>query len=74
MKEFIGDFEDPTSYINKNGVEGTKFYIMPDPIPKAKSYYIELFNNEYSFKIESTKLRIKQFLEKGFILDNSGIG
>lgn len=72
MKEFIGDFEDPTSYINKNGVEGTKFYIMPDPIPKAKSYYIELFNNEYSFKIESTKLRIKQFLEKGFILDNSG--
>lgn len=71
MKEFIGDFEDPTSYINKNGVEGTKFYIMPDPIPKAKSYYIELFNNEYSFKIESTKLRIKQFLEKGFILDNS---
>ena len=71
-KEFIGDFEDPTSYINKNGVEGTKFYIMPDPIPKAKSYYIELFNNEYSFKIESTKLRIKQFLEKGFILDNSG--
>ena len=72
MKEFIGDFEDPTSYINKNRVEGTKFYIMPDPIPKAKSYYIELFNNEYSFKIESTKLRIKQFLEKGFILDNSG--
>ena len=71
MKEFIGDFEDLTSYINKNGVEGTKFYIMPDPIPKAKSYYIELFNNEYSFKIESTKLRIKQFLEKGFILDNS---
>ena len=71
MKEFIGDFEDPTSYINKNGVEGTKFYIIPDPIPKAKSYYIELFNNEYSFKIESTKLRIKQFLEKGFILDNS---
>ncbi len=71
MKEFIGDFEDPTSYINKNGVERTKFYIMPDPIPEAKSYYIELFNNEYSFKIESTKLRIKQFLEKGFILDNS---
>lgn len=71
MKEFIGDFEDPTSYINKNGVEGTKFYIIPAPIPKAKSYYIELFNNEYSFKIESTKLRIKQFLEKGFILDNS---
>lgn len=71
IKEFIGDFEDPTSYINKNGVEGIKFYIIPGPISKAKSYYIELFNNEYSFKIESTKLRIKQFLEKGFILDNS---
>ncbi len=71
LREFIGDFEDPTSYINNRGCDGIELYIMPKPFPKANDYSIEVFNNDYNFKIENTKLRISEILDNGYLINNS---
>lgn len=70
MKEFLGNFENPVSHVNKYGVEGVKMYICPSPLPPAQKYQIDLFNSEYSFSI-TTQLRLKNKTQNQVFLSNS---
>lgn len=71
IKELLGNFEDPTSDINRNGSENIKLYILPQKdVRKNENYSIELFNDEYTFKIENTKLKIKEQDENKCIMNN----
>lgn len=69
MKEFLGDYENPLSYINKHGWEGAKLYLMPKPLPPAQEYIIEIFNGKNTFKL-NTKLKMTKTTQNGFELTN----
>ena len=69
MKEFLGDYENPVSYINKYGCEGIKLYVCPSPLPPAQKYKIDIFNEQLSFNIV-TNLRMKNRNTKNIVLTN----
>ena len=69
IKEFIGEFENPVSYINKHGSENIKLYVCPSPLPKAQKYRIEVFNSITSFNI-ITNLRLNGKYKDKIILTN----
>ena len=69
MKEFLGDYENPVSYINKYGCEGIKLYVCPSPLPPAQKYKIDVFNEQLSFSI-ITYLRLKNRNRSHIILTN----
>ena len=70
MKEFLGEYENPTSYVNKHGWEGSELYLMPQPLPPAQTYTIEVFNQFSTFKINVT-LRLTDTLDDEVVLSNS---
>lgn len=59
MKEFLGEFENPVGHANKYGSEGVKLYICPSPMPPAQVYTIDIYNSDYSFRID-TSLRLEK--------------
>lgn len=69
MKEFLGEYENPMSYVNKHGWEGSKLYLMPKPLPPAQEYNIEVFNAFSTFKLNTT-LRLATTLDDGIVLSN----
>lgn len=71
MKEFLGDFENPVAYSTKYGSEGIKLYICPRPLPPAQKYSIEIFNDNFTFKI-ITLLRLSNYDDNDLILSNNG--
>lgn len=71
MKDFLGNYENPTSKINNRNVEQIQLYIFPKEFPKAESYSIELFDNDICFKVENTNLRVVEKNDNYFIIDNS---
>lgn len=71
MKDFLGDFENPTSKINNQNVEQIQLFVLPEEFPKAESYSIELFDNDICFKVEHTSLRVVEKNDNYFIIDNS---
>lgn len=71
MKDFLGDFENPTSKINNQNVEQIQLFVLPEEFPKAESYSIELFDNDICFKVEHTNLRVVEKNDDYFIINNS---
>lgn len=69
MKEFLGEYENPMSYVNKYGWEGSELYLMPKPLPPAQEYNIEVFNAFSTFKLNTT-LRLITTLDDGIELSN----
>lgn len=69
MKDLIGDYQVPTTYINRYGFEGSKLFICPTPKPPANLYAVNLFCDELSFEIK-TKLRIDNCDPNNLILTN----
>ncbi len=71
MKEYIGKYENPFSVLNSSSITGSELYIMPEKIPPAKEYTIELFNEICSFKLEKIKLERIETGEDFFVLSNN---
>lgn len=69
MKDYIGDYLEPLSYVNQYGLNGTELYLMPRNYPKAEKYKIEFYDKNIFFSI-ITSLRLSKKGKTYFILDN----
>lgn len=69
MKEFIGQFEDPVSCINRDGVVGARIYISPRPLPKAKKVRISITSTGVTFEA-LTYIQLSECSKDKMVLTN----